>query len=110
MYAYLSIPAAPISKRQLGKQLIAYLAETGAEVWEPVSCTKYMDITEPLAALSGLPIDSRYYFYRDGLMANPFWDFVTRVHRRWWLRYASATDAAADTAAEEEPTPQINGS
>jgi hypothetical protein len=113
MYAYLSIPVAPISKRQLGKQLIAYLAETGAEVWEPVSCTKYMDITEPLAALSGLLIDSRYYFYRDGVMDTPFWDFVTRVHRRWWLRYAAATDAAAaaEAAAEEEPAAhQINGS
>ena len=106
LYAYLSIPATPISKRQLGKQLNGYLATIGAEIWEPVSCTKYMDITEPLAALSGLPVGSRYYFYRDGVMENPFWDFVTRVHRRWWLRYALATDAAAEAPAAN----QINGS
>jgi hypothetical protein len=105
LYDYLSIPATPLSKRQLGKQLIAYLAETGAEIWEPVSCTKYMDITEPLSSLSGLSIDSRYYFYRDGVMANPFWDFVTIVHRRWWLRYAAAAEEPAAPAAH-----QINGS
>lgn len=95
LYAYLDIPNTPISKRQLGKQLINPTKE--AEVWEPVTCTKYMVVTEALAALSGLSQDSRYYFYRDGVMEHSFWNFVTLVHRRWWLRYAA-------TAA------QINGS
>jgi hypothetical protein len=89
LHAYIGSPIIPLTKRQLGKQLIIATAE--AEVWDPISCTKYMVVTEALAALSGLPQDSRYYFYRDGVMVNPFWDFVTLVHRRWWLRYAAAT-------------------
>ena len=89
-------PQPSLTKRELGRVLDNHLKATAAETWEPWSHTKYIAVTEPISALLGLEVGSRYVFFEDGITVNPWWDFVTLVHRRWWREWASP--------------PQMNGS
>jgi hypothetical protein len=89
LFITLQIPQKPITKAQLSRFLQKYCKENGLSVIEMETGSNYINIDSSLAKLTGLPMDTKYYFWKEGVRVNEWGEVVSKIQAKMWRGWVS---------------------